>query len=113
MENWDNLSVQWLCRRAQLLSDNGYVHRALVYQLVAYHMLPADEGVQRGLAKMFVLAGDGLRALEVIKKLEQLNPNAEDVALSLLRSRAHRVMGNDVESMRILTQRLDMPEDLK
>ncbi len=113
MENWDNLSVQWLCRRAQLLSDNGYVHRALVYQLVAYHMQPADEGVQRGLATMFVLAGDGMRALEVIKKLEQLNPNAEDVALSLLRSRAYRVMGNDAESTRILTQQLDRPEDLK
>ncbi|MGO3124131.1 MAG: hypothetical protein ACTIKR_08920 [Advenella sp.] len=113
MENWDNLSVQWLCRRAQLLSDNGYVHRGLVYQLVAYHMQSSDEGVLRGLAKMFILAGDGVRALEVIKKLEQLNPNAEDLALSLLRSGAHREMGNDAESTRILTRRLDRQEDFE
>ena len=110
-ENWNSLSVEWLCRRAALLSDNGYVQRGLVYQLVAYHMEPLDKRVQRGLAKMFVLAGDGARALEMIKKLEQDEGEAEDLSLSLLRASAHLLLGQTEQTARILAQHLDATGD--
>lgn len=113
MENWDNLSVEWLCRRARMLSDNGYVQRGLVYQLVAYHMQPSNESVQRGLAKMFVLAGDGVRALAIIKKLEEKKLDPEDSALLLLRANAFLAMGNSEEASKILAQHLNETGDRK
>jgi len=104
MVNLENLSLQWLCRRAELLSSNGYVHRALVYQLVAYHMHPTDEGVLRGLAKMFSLAGDGARALDVVSKLQEMEMDSTD--LSLLKANAYLAMGNTEETSKILAQHL-------
>ncbi len=107
MENLNSQSVQWLCRRAELLSENGYVHRGLVYQLVAYHMQPLDQAVLHGLAKMFTLAGDGSRALEVIRKLEALG--VDEAHLSLLRANAYLVMGDTEETAKILARHLTAP----
>lgn len=105
MENLDNLSLQWLCRRAELLSENGYVHRGLVYQLVAYHMQPDDENVLHGLARIFAAAGDGARALDVVGKLEAMGVDAAD--LSMARANAFLAMGNTEETAKILAQHLD------
>lgn len=108
MEDWDSLSVQWLCRRAQLLSRNGLSHRGLVYQLVAYHMQPADMDVLYGLAELFALTGDGDRALTVIEKMEEMGENAEE--LSLLRINAHMATGGMEEAAGLLAQQAERPE---
>ena len=107
-EHWDGLSVQWLCWRAQLLSRNGFVHRGLVYQLVAYHMQPEDTEVLHGLAKLFASSGDGERALAVIKKMEEKDVNEKQ--LSVLRVNAYRAMGRLQEARGLLVTQTDEPK---
>lgn len=86
---------------------HGQPYRAVVLLLVAAQAAPERPDVLRTLAGALVAAGMGEQALDVLRRMTDLDPSLADHAMiGLLRARALLLLGRVEEARSVFAQRI-------